>query len=556
MKSLGSLKIESDGTVFDFNPRVPMRKKREKIISNARVNWEQNKLQSKYCTDHRSKSHNVSNLNSKLTGIQGGKSSNASILMHKQIDIACRSRKQKEAFAKTKSNNPNYFRSFDVKLPPIILPILRNLANPVLPGQDGKSSLGEQAQARETIYKDSSDSDLESSESHPSLKSGLKKNLISYSAHNALFKSDREDNPEKSSAIVYECYLDRVSSKSHQSRDASSGCGPATTNISLREIKMSGRFGEISKALKMDQLDASKSNGRSRIESLSGQPLQRTLSVDARDPAPGVDYLAEIAGQCLNIYGQGALRYIDKQHCDLGRANDINFVKFNYVHFNSIAMCLNKIKYSFPNVDHFIFKETNISHLGQLNALAESQGLNSITIESDGNPIISKNWKIYAIFRLAHWGLQMVNGVKVTEENIQVANLEFAGLTDIVMWSLPEALLEPLLERLCLDQTRKKNGENISAKQFLLENDSTLRNVVGKEALQWRRGSITQDDLIWRHKGKNYLSRSIENTVAAIEKLNIFQIEWPTYLFEIIYNILKDYSNMYEYMKSRTKELQ
>lgn len=123
----------------------------------------------------------------------------------------------------------------------------------------------------------------------------------------------------------------------------------------------------------------------------------------------------EIVGRCLNIYGQGALRFIDKQW-DLTKANEINFVKFNYVHFNGIAAILNKLKHRFPNAEHFFFKETNISHLGQLNALAEAQGLNSIQIEAEGNPIISKNWKVYAIFRLAHWGLQIVNGTQVCSD--------------------------------------------------------------------------------------------------------------------------------------------
>lgn len=64
-------------------------------------------------------------------------------------------------------------------------------------------------------------------------------------------------------------------------------------------------------------------------------------------------------------------------------------------------------------MEHFLFKETNISHLGQINALAEVQGLESVRIEAEGNPIISKNWRSYTIFRLAHWGLHTINGKEV-----------------------------------------------------------------------------------------------------------------------------------------------
>lgn len=60
------------------------------------------------------------------------------------------------------------------------------------------------------------------------------------------------------------------------------------------------------------------------------------------------------------------------------------------------------------------------------------------------------------------------------------------------MWSLPESLLQPLLQRLHLEKAQKLNGEQITAKQFLFNSDPALRNVVAKEALQLRRGNVTQ----------------------------------------------------------------
>ena len=98
-------------------------------------------------------------------------------------------------------------------------------------------------------------------------------------------------------------------------------------------------------------------------------------------------------------------------------------VKFNYIQFNGVATILNRLKNRFPNAEHYIFKETNISHLGQLNALAEVQGLNSIQIEAEGNPIISKNWKLYAVFRLAHWGLKLINGKEVNAHFLSCLHL-------------------------------------------------------------------------------------------------------------------------------------
>ncbi|KAG6800879.1 leucine-rich repeat-containing protein 49 [Apis mellifera caucasica] len=278
-------------------------------------------------------------------------------------------------------------------------------------------------------------------------------------------------------------------------------------------------------------------------------PLQNL----SKEREQGGDYLIEIVGRCLNIYGQGALRFIDRLW-DSSKAEDVNIVKFNYVQFNDVAKVLYKIKNRFPNLEHFMFKETNISYLGQLNALAEVQGLTSIHIET-GNPIISKNWKVYAIFRLAHWGLKVINGREITNEEIDLANKEYAGLIDIVMCSLPEYLLQPLLQRLHLDKVQKQIGE-ITAKQFLLNSDPALRNVVAKEALQWRKGSITQEDLIWRHKGKKYLLNLINLTVDAIQKLQLLENKWPSILYEIIHTTLFDFSEMDAYMKRCSKTLQ
>jgi len=84
------------------------------------------------------------------------------------------------------------------------------------------------------------------------------------------------------------------------------------------------------------------------------------------------------------------------------------------VQFNDVAKLFGKLKNRFPHAEHFVFEETNISLLGQLNALAEVQGLTSIRIDA-GNPIVSKDWKTYAIFRLAHWGLVVIDGKQVSE---------------------------------------------------------------------------------------------------------------------------------------------
>jgi len=52
-----------------------------------------------------------------------------------------------------------------------------------------------------------------------------------------------------------------------------------------------------------------------------------------------------------------------------------------------------------------------------MNALSEVQGLVSLTVDPEGNPITLKEWRSYVIYRLAHWGLKLINGVEVIPIN-------------------------------------------------------------------------------------------------------------------------------------------
>lgn len=113
--------------------------------------------------------------------------------------------------------------------------------------------------------------------------------------------------------------------------------------------------------------------------------------------------MVEILGRYLNVYGVGAIKFVDKQW-NVQKAQDVHTVKFSYINFNSISPILGRIKVRFPNVENYVFRETNFVCLGQLNAMADTQGLKSITIDPEGNPLASKNWRTYAIYRLNHWG--------------------------------------------------------------------------------------------------------------------------------------------------------
>uniref|UniRef100_A0A1B0CGV2 Dynein axonemal assembly factor 1 homolog n=1 Tax=Lutzomyia longipalpis TaxID=7200 RepID=A0A1B0CGV2_LUTLO len=267
-----------------------------------------------------------------------------------------------------------------------------------------------------------------------------------------------------------------------------------------------------------------------------------------REREQGGDYLIEICGRYLNVYGVGALKFIDKQW-NVQKANDVHTVKFSYVNFNNISTILNKVKIRFPNAENFIFRETNINCLGQLNALAEIQGINSLIIDPEGNGICSKNWRSYAIYRLSHWGLKQINGTDVTPDEVSTAELAYSGLSDLVLWSLPESLLTPLLTRLRLDETCLASKK--SAKEWLMQADASLKSVVGKEALQWRRNNTSfQEETAVRQKGRLYFSIMMENTCNAVEKLHRLEQLWPAMLVDMIRSTLIDYSQIENYVRN------
>jgi leucine-rich repeat-containing protein 49 len=180
----------------------------------------------------------------------------------------------------------------------------------------------------------------------------------------------------------------------------------------------------------------------------------------------------------------------------------INFIlydRFNCINFNSVSPQFTQLRQRYPSIEEFIFRDTNIYCLAQLNALAELQGISALTIEEDGNAIFAKDWRTYAIYRLAHWGLEKINGDVATDNMVKSAEQEFSGLSDVVLKSLPGSLLLPLIGRLTLEAGHP--GPPPSAKEakewIYISADPNFRSVVAKEALQWKRGMSTQVSFIF-----------------------------------------------------------
>ncbi|XP_012137385.1 uncharacterized protein LOC100881268 isoform X4 [Megachile rotundata] len=532
-------KEQSNSTFLNLTAQVCMNVRREEIISNAKTNWEFLRCHTKSSTD---KSNNENNVRPNMLKIQ--KSNKFNMLRPQNLEkvkakdfgsltsINENIEATKINIKKRSNSSDNLFRLKDTtktyplefKLPPILGSIVDNLINTKFDDKIiiSNENLTKARTGNDTDSTASSDSEI--FKCHENFKSCLKPHMIDSVNHISQNNIDKFLTNEIDPADLLSSALEIAADINENENCTLFKSSPLSINekqiskfhnqhiMSDCQSKSSiGSSGYCSLSSKTNSMDSCKSvlsdsstssvarsvlqkhktleKDRNRVKSAQIKKVvyyksNRAATARAKyraiappNPTPvqnlskereqGGDYLIEIVGRCLNIYGQGALRFIDRPW-DSSKAEDVN----------------------------------------------------------------------------------------ITNAEVDFANKEYAGLVDIVMCSLPESLLQPLLQRLQLEKVQKQNGEQITAKQFLLNSDPALRSVVAKEALQWRKGSITQEDLIWRHKGKIHLLNLINLTVDAIQKLQLLENTWPSILYEIIHSTLSDFSDMDTYMKRCFKTLE
>ncbi|XP_037835708.1 leucine-rich repeat-containing protein 49 isoform X2 [Kryptolebias marmoratus] len=169
-------------------------------------------------------------------------------------------------------------------------------------------------------------------------------------------------------------------------------------------------------------------------------------------------HLAELDGDTLRLFGIGALEALERGW-GVQTAGAVNVITFRYINFDAIVPTLPRIRVKFPNLSHLIFLETNISRLPQLAALAQVRRLDQLTIDPEGNPVVSLAlWRSFIIYRLHHFNLQRINGQEVTMNDVIAAERVFGTLGHIAATETPHCRLLLLLE-----ESRKRQL------QFLLE---------------------------------------------------------------------------------------
>ncbi|KAL4704277.1 hypothetical protein ACJJTC_016295 [Scirpophaga incertulas] len=463
--------------------------------------------------------------------------------------------------------------SSDLKLPPILLPIISSLENvklsansePLLKRWGSISSV-------EPIV-DSSFSSLpsSSSDSEEEIKNRQVRRIPTAFRRREKFSTMRSksvcdpesrrvkssakhsDNSENASNISCSTNVGSVANSSTSGSDQNSktlrrdGSFNRSASRNIRSATISRRTERASSA---NRASTARTKPAKSLASLkSSEPVPKPITIPSKDREQGVDYLVEVCDGIVSAWGAGAVRRLARDW-DWERARTVTRAAFHYVHFNAVAQSLPELKAKFPNVSYISVRATGLQWFGQLHALAELRGLTGLTVLPEGNPIHSKTWREYAIYRLAHWGLKEINDEPVTDEEIKVANLIYNGLSDVVLRALPDAPLQPLLSRL-----GRSSSSSISAKAWLRAADPALREVIAKEALQYKKGHVSQEDMSWRVRGRGQLSHAIELACGAAQRLRVLELQWPNILLDMIEEILKDFSDMESHVKEQMQML-
>ncbi|XP_028926480.1 leucine-rich repeat-containing protein 49 isoform X1 [Ornithorhynchus anatinus] len=266
------------------------------------------------------------------------------------------------------------------------------------------------------------------------------------------------------------------------------------------------------------------------------------------------DHLVELDADTLSLYGAGALECLDRTWSGLS-AGAVSTVSFSFVEFDDIVQVLPKLKMKFPNCLHLKFKETNLVMLQQFNALAQLRRLDQLTVDPQGNPVVSFTlWKYYVLFRLNHFSLQKINGSEVTQNDMIMAERLFGILAHVASSELPQFRLLSLLgevrrKQLCslLEGKGKKSGVAASAGAGSEESPDGRRpggENPNRATLNYTGRDLYSDKLEEVQEKKQFCRSYVEALVAEATDISLkresLQRLWPQLFIELVRDAVLD----------------
>ncbi|XP_075391627.1 leucine-rich repeat-containing protein 49 isoform X2 [Tenrec ecaudatus] len=274
-------------------------------------------------------------------------------------------------------------------------------------------------------------------------------------------------------------------------------------------------------------------------------------------------HLVEVDGDTLSLYGSGALESLDR-NWSVQTAGMVTTVSFTFIEFDEIVQVLPKLKIKFPNSLHLKFKETNLVMLQQFNALAQLRRIDQLTIDPQGNPVVSFTlWKYYVLFRLSHFSMQKINGTEVTQNDMIMAERLFGILAHVASSELPQYRTISILGdarkkqfRYLLETKGKKPGvvieENNDSKRPTGENTN-------RATLNYTTREFYHEKLEEIKEKKKFCKMYIEDLVKEAMEVNMkheaLQKLWPQMFIELVRDAVMEIRNKNAYMKLCLQQL-
>ncbi|XP_033750012.1 leucine-rich repeat-containing protein 49-like isoform X2 [Pecten maximus] len=302
-------------------------------------------------------------------------------------------------------------------------------------------------------------------------------------------------------------------------------------------------------------------NSVKKVEPQKCGQLKETIIFGQGDTTQGggLNNLADLEGDTLTLYGAKSLEGLDR-NWGMQAAAAITHIFFKFIDFDEIVKHLHKVRTRFPGVQTVTFSATNIRTLSQINALSNIRRLDNLTIDLDGNPVTKFTlWRMYVIFRLAHFALKKINDIEVSASDIVNAEKLYGPVSHITTSQLPQSRLLSLL-----GETRRKQllamSEEKSKKFLEGKLDKSQGEFVGRSGLHYTSpdtvSSKSTEQQAKKTFARSYINEIVKETVFADRKKNELLKLWPSIFHEMIYSAVADMADIQGYSKRCLEEIE
>lgn len=257
--------------------------------------------------------------------------------------------------------------SSDLRLPPILLPIISSLENvklsdnnePILKRWESISSvepIGDSSFS--SLPSSTSDSDDDTSKKHFRRVPTVLRKRENFGTMRSKSVCDPEsrrvkgnygnfDNSENVSNISCNTNVGSVTTSSTSGSDNNSKTlkrqGSLNSRLSYRNIRSATVVRRSERASSAHRASTARVKPSKNLASLkSSEPVPKQVPL-SKDREQGVDYLVEVSDGLVSAWGAGAVRRLSRDW-EWERAKTVTKAAFHYVHFNAVAQSLTELK--------------------------------------------------------------------------------------------------------------------------------------------------------------------------------------------------------------------